>query len=79
VCTWLVGHARWEEEALLCSSRSSQGPLVMRKHWDHQRRHVTLDLRERERERERERQRERERERERDVCHLYVKHDIEKR
>lgn len=29
---------------MLCSSGSSQRSLVMRKHWDHQRRHMTLDL-----------------------------------
>lgn len=43
--TWLVGHAGGEEEALLCGGGGSQRPLVVWKHRDHQRRHVTLDLR----------------------------------
>lgn len=62
MCTWFVRHARWEEKALLCSSSSCQGPLIVRKHWDHKRRHVTLDLRHRERERQEHRRGEQKRE-----------------
>ena len=43
-CTWFVGHAWREEEALLGSSGSSQSALVVWKNGDHERRHVTLDL-----------------------------------
>lgn len=42
--TWLVSYSWGEEESLLgCSSRC-QCPLVVWKNWDHERRHVTLNL-----------------------------------
>lgn len=42
--TWFVCYSRGEEEALLGGSGCCQGPLVMWKNWDHERRHVTLNL-----------------------------------
>lgn len=42
--TWFVCYSRGEEESLLGSSSCCQGPLVMWKNWDHERRHVTLNL-----------------------------------
>lgn len=42
--TWFVRYSRGEEESLLGSSSCCQGPLVMWKNWDHERRHVTLNL-----------------------------------
>lgn len=42
--TWFVCYSRREEESLLGSSSCCQGPLVMWKNWDHERRHVTLNL-----------------------------------
>lgn len=44
VCTWLVGHARWQQVAVLWGS--SQRTLVMGKHGNHQGGHVTLNLEE---------------------------------
>lgn len=42
--TWLVCYSRGEEESLLGGSSCCQGPLVMWKNWDHERRHVPLNL-----------------------------------
>lgn len=42
--TWFVCYSRGEEESLLGGSGCCQGPLVMWKDWDHERRHVTLNL-----------------------------------
>lgn len=42
--TWLVSYSWGEEESLLGCSSCCQCPLVVWKNWDHERRHVTLNL-----------------------------------